>query len=92
MKCQKSFFSCASSVESALLPCTATFSPGISLDSHVLPLERMACSFWRWRQIWKTPFGGQKASSGSVWALLHLGYKEHGQTDLLETGSSVDLT
>ncbi|MQM18869.1 hypothetical protein Taro_051867 [Colocasia esculenta] len=25
----------------------------------------MACSFWRWRQIWKAPFGRQKASSGS---------------------------
>ncbi|MQL91219.1 hypothetical protein Taro_023829 [Colocasia esculenta] len=25
----------------------------------------MACSFWRWRQIWKAPFGRQKASSES---------------------------
>ncbi|MQM23843.1 hypothetical protein Taro_056913 [Colocasia esculenta] len=60
MKCLKSFFSCASSVGSAPLPSTASFSPEIPLDFHVLPLERMACNFWRWSKIWKAPFGRQK--------------------------------
>ncbi|MQM07951.1 hypothetical protein Taro_040800 [Colocasia esculenta] len=48
LKCQKSFFDCSSSVGSAPFPNTANFSPEIPLDSHILPLERMACSFWRW--------------------------------------------
>ncbi|MQL82780.1 hypothetical protein Taro_015256 [Colocasia esculenta] len=59
----------------------------------------MVCNFWRWSKIWKPPFSRQKGSSGSVWALFSLGYKEHGQcrhtvqncqTGLLGTGSSVD--
>ncbi|MQL76063.1 hypothetical protein Taro_008438 [Colocasia esculenta] len=60
----------------------------------------MACNFWRWSKIWKAPFGRQKASSGSVWALFPLGYKEHGEcvdtlshlrkTGLLGTRSSVN--
>ncbi|MQM16046.1 hypothetical protein Taro_048997 [Colocasia esculenta] len=40
----------------------------------------MACNFWRWSKIWKAPFCRQKASSGSVWALLPLEYKEHGRS------------
>ncbi|MQL69427.1 hypothetical protein Taro_001720 [Colocasia esculenta] len=69
LKHQKSFFYCSSSVGSASFPSIANFSPEIPLDSHVLPLERMACSFWRWSQIWKTTFFREKAYSGSVWAL-----------------------
>ncbi|MQL70142.1 hypothetical protein Taro_002445 [Colocasia esculenta] len=65
LKRQKSFFYCSTSVGSAPFPSTTNFSLEIPLDSHVLPLERMACSFWRWSQIWKTPFCRQKASSGS---------------------------
>ncbi|MQL74667.1 hypothetical protein Taro_007040 [Colocasia esculenta] len=65
LKCQKSFFHCSSSVGSAPFPSTASFSAEISLDSHVLPLERMTCNFWRWSKIWKAPFCRQKASSGS---------------------------
>ncbi|MQM09775.1 hypothetical protein Taro_042650 [Colocasia esculenta] len=85
----KSFFSCTSSVGSAPLPSTASFSPKIPFDSHVLPLERMACNFWRWSKIWKAPFGRQKASYGSdcvdtldlIW-----------QLSLLKSGTSVDTT
>ncbi|MQL97419.1 hypothetical protein Taro_030113, partial [Colocasia esculenta] len=41
---------------SAPLLSTSNFSPEIGLDSHVLPLESMVCSFWRSSKIWKSPF------------------------------------
>ncbi|MQL93322.1 hypothetical protein Taro_025966, partial [Colocasia esculenta] len=78
LKCQKSFFYYSTSVGFAPFPSRANFSPEIPLDSYVLPLERMACSFWRWSQIWKAPFCRKKASSGSEWTLFRLGYKEYG--------------
>ncbi|MQM22361.1 hypothetical protein Taro_055411 [Colocasia esculenta] len=37
----------------------------------------MACSFWRWSQIWKSPFCHQKAFMGVIWARLPLRYKDH---------------
>ncbi|MQL75974.1 hypothetical protein Taro_008367 [Colocasia esculenta] len=91
LKCQKFFFYCSSSVGSAPFPSTTNFSPEIPLDSYVLPLKRMAYSFWRWSQIWKTHFCHQKASSGSVWALIFFGAQESWcvdtQADCVDTTS-----